>query len=325
MTMLTKKLAGVFAVAFVWAPLFAAYPANKPLVFNTTTPTNDLKGSLAARVQFAQSQVLPFRPRKGDNQPHLVGHRKTLLLVRPLKADGTLPVQVTARDKGGKTLGSLTLSPPEKLPKTAYHLDGVPDEKIEFTTQAGVTNIINGMPELKKLSDPRETFLSGRLRQHALVEIQTADGQWVGDIYVSNGAGLDGKMLRIRSNAGYTSTIHYSGRSVVISRDQSLQFKSVRGQWVREGELENQGLTYAAETWSGVLPAEWTVPGLSLRIQQGTLSGELTNLKVGAPSELLIHTVDVGMLAPPRDQFRFAKDPERIENTSRPCRRAGWS
>jgi hypothetical protein len=308
--MFTKKLAVAISVAFVWVPLFAAYPADQPLVFNTTTPTNDLKGSLAARVQFAQSQIVPSYPGKGDNQPHLIGYRKCLFLVRPLQADGVSPMQVTARDKGGKTLGSLNLNPPEKLPKTAYYLDGIPEETIEFTPQPGATHVINGKGELEKLSDPGATFLSDRLRRNALVEIQTADGQWVRDIYVPTGANLEGKMLRIRSNAGYTSNIHYSGRAVVISRDQSLQFKFVRGQWIREGELENQGLTYATETWSGVLPAEWIVPGLSLQIRQGNFSGELTNLQVGAPSELLIHTIDVGMLAPPRGHFDFAKDPE---------------
>jgi hypothetical protein len=308
--MLSKKLAGVITMALMWVPSFAAYSAEEPLVFNTTTPTNDLKGSLAARVQFAQSQILPSRQKKGDNQPHLIGHRKSLLLVRPLKTDSTSPMHVTARNQRGKTLGTLSLNPPEKLPKTAYYLDGIPDEKIEFTPQAGATNVINSRSDLKKLSDPRETFLSDLLRQNALVEIQTADGQWVRDIHVPSGADLDGKMLRIRSNAGYASTIHYSGRAVVISRDESLQFKFVRGQWVREGELENQGLTYATETWSGVLPAEWIVPGLSLQVRQGDFSGELTNLKVGAPTELLIHLIDVGMLVPPRDQFHFAKDPE---------------
>ena len=108
--MFAKKLASVITVALISTPLFAAYPADKPLVFNTTTPTNDLKGSLAARVQFAQSQIFPLHLQKGDNQPHLIGHRKSLLLVRPLKADGTSPMQVTARDQGGKTLGSLSFS-----------------------------------------------------------------------------------------------------------------------------------------------------------------------------------------------------------------------
>lgn len=309
MNMFTQKLASVIAVGLMLAPCFAADSADKLLVFNTTAPTNDLRGTLSARVQFAQSQIVPAHLRKGDNQPHLIGQRKSLLLVRPLKADGTTPMQVTARDKAGKELGSLRLTTPEKLPKTCYSLDGVPEEKIEFTPPAGATHRINRKSDLEKLSDPKETFLSDQLQQNALVEVQTADGLWVRDLYFPSAADHGGKMLRVRSSAGYTSTIHYSGRSVVISRDQSLQFKSVRGQWVREGELENQGLTYATDTWSGVLPAEWILPGLTLNIQQGELSGELRDLKVGAPSELLIHTIDVGMLAPPRGQFDFAKDP----------------
>jgi hypothetical protein len=308
--MLIKKLARVIAAALLGTAAFAAYSADRPLIFNTTSPTNDLKGSLAAQVLFAQSQIVPSHLRKGDNQPHLIGYRKSLLLVRPLKADGKTPMQVTASSKAGRTLGTLRLIPPEKLPKTAYYLEGLPEEKIEFTPQAGATSIINSKSDLEKLSAPQETFLSDRLQKNALVEIQTADGQWVGDIQLPNKSNLDGKMIRVRSRAGYNSTIHYSGRAAVISRDQTLQFKFVRGQWVREGELENQNLIYASDTWSGVLPAEWIVPGLSLQIQQGDLSGELSDLKVGARTELLLHTIDVGMLVPPRGQFDFAKDPE---------------
>ncbi len=43
--------------------------ATERLVFNTTTPANDLQGALAARVQFAQSQIIPARPREGDHNP----------------------------------------------------------------------------------------------------------------------------------------------------------------------------------------------------------------------------------------------------------------
>lgn len=308
--MFTRLLTSILAIVLLCVSSLVTYSAEKPLVFNTTTPSNDLKGTLAARVQFAQSQIIASFPKKGDNQPHLIGHRKALLMVRPLKADGSTPMQVTVRDRAGKTLGTLHLNPPEKLPRTAYYLDGVTDEKIEFKPAAGSTSTINSRSELEKLSNPRDTLLSERLRQNALVEIQTADGQWVRDIHVPSGAEFDGKMLRVRSTAGYNSTIHYSGRSVVISRDQNLEFKFVRGQWVREGEMENQDLIYATDTWSGILQAEWIEPGLSLQIRQGNLSGELTNIKVGAPTELLIHMIDVGMLVPPRNQFQFAKDAE---------------
>jgi len=88
-----------------------------------------------------------------------------------------------------------------------------------------------------------------------------------------------------------------------------MQFKYVSGQWILESELENQGLMYAADAWSGVLPADWIAPGLALAFRQGALSGEITDLRVGPPTELLLHTIDVGMLTPPRDKFLFAKDP----------------
>lgn len=41
------------------------------LFFNTTSPENDLQGSLSAVSLFAQSQVLPAHVKDGDRQPHL--------------------------------------------------------------------------------------------------------------------------------------------------------------------------------------------------------------------------------------------------------------
>lgn len=319
--MLTKKLVGLLAVVFLPVPFTAVCSADQLLVFNTTQPTNDLQGTLAAQVLFAQSQIIPARPREGDHQPHLIGQRKCLLLVRPLEADGTAPLQVAALDKNGKRLGTFRLDPPDSLPKTAYSLDGLPEGKIEFTPAAGPVSIINSKDDLDKLSDPLATFLLERLRRSPLVEIQTADGLWVRDIYLpknlpqngkQNGnedADLEGKMVRVRSSAGYSSTLHYGDRSAAISRNESLQFKFVSGQWILESELENQGLAYAADAWSGVLPAEWIVPGLKLLFRQGELNGELNDVKIGATTELLLHTIDLGMLVPPRDKFTFAKDP----------------
>ena len=309
-TLFPARIARLFTAVLASGFLATAAQAAAPLVFNTTPPTNDLQGSFAAQVLFAQSQIFPARPREGDNQPYLVSQRRSLLMVRPLKPDGTTPMAVTARDAAGKTLGTLNLNPPAKLPRTAYHVDGVPEDGVVFTPGNGSTQTINNRTDLDKLTDPSGAFLLGRLRQHALVEIQTADGQWVREIHLPKDAALEGKMVRTRSSAGYQSSIHYGVRQAALAREQTLQFKFVRGQWVREGELENNGLTYATDAWSAVLPAEWIAPGLTLQLRQGNLTGELTGLKVGAPSELLIHTIDVGMLTTPRDSFAFAKDPE---------------
>ena len=307
--MVAQKLAGLLATAFLLVPFTAARSADHPLVFNTTPPTNDLQGTLAAQVLFAQSQIIPAHPREGDHHPHLIGQRTCLLLVRPLEMDAVTPLHVTALDRNGKRLGTVQLDPPDALPKTAYYLDGLPEGKIDFTPAKGPVAIIDGKRDLETLGDPGATLLVERLRQSALVEIHTADGLWVRDIHLPKGVDLDGKMVRVRSRAGYSSTLHYGDRSATISRNETLQFKFVSGQWILESELENQGLTYAADAWSGVLPAEWIAPKLTLLFRQGELEGALDDLAVGAPTELLLHTIDLGMLVPPRDTFTFAKDP----------------
>ncbi|MGY6038283.1 M66 family metalloprotease [Aeromonas sp. AE23HZ002T15] len=310
MTMKTTHIASLIMATLASGPLLAAVQAPSPLVFNDRAPINDLQGSLAAQVQFAQNQILPAHPQEGDNQPRLVAERKSLLLVRPLQADTSVPMQLTARDGDGQLLGTLTLNNPDQLPKPAYYLEGSPEEGVDFTPGPGTSTVINSSGELARLSDPAAVFLQGKLQPHALVTIQTADGRWVRDIHLPGGAEMAGKMVRVVSNAGYNSTVHYSGRQATVSRGQTLQFKFVGGQWIRDGELENNGIRYATDAWSAVLPAHWIRPGLSLQLSQGSLSGELADLQVGAPSELLIHTIDIGMLTSPRDQFAFARDPE---------------
>ena len=303
-------LASLIMAALASGPLLATVQIPPSLPFNTQAPTNDLQGTLAAQVQFAQSQILSAHVAEGDSQPRLTALRKSLLLVRPLQAETGVPMTVTARDGAGQMLGTLTLNPPEQLPKTAYYLDGSPEEGVDFTPGAGTTTIISSSAELALLNDTTAALLSDRLGQHALVEVQTADGRWVRDIYLPEGAALEGKMVRASSNAGYNSTVRYSGRQVTLSRGQMLQFKFVNGQWIRDGELENNGIRYATDAWSAVLPADWIQPGLSLQLSQGTQSGELVDLQVGAPSELLIHTIDIGMLTTPRNQFAFARESE---------------
>ncbi|MEY5009440.1 MAG: metalloprotease [Verrucomicrobiota bacterium] len=283
--------------------------ASSPLVFNGVAPTNDLKGTLAAEVLFAQSHVIRARPVEGDTQPHLVGLRKSLVMVRPLRPDAVTPMVLVVRSSSGQVLGTLNLNPPRLLPKTAYFVDGAPED-LDFKPRGSAAATIRGKSELEKLSDPSGAGLLSELRRNAVVQIETADGQWVRDIHVPSGKGLDGKMVRVRSEAGYESTVHYSGRSVQVSRGQVVVLKCANGQWFREGELENNGIVYASDAWSGVLPAEWVVPGISLQIRQGTVSGDLAGLRVGAPTQLLIYTIDVGMLTPPRGAFDFAKDPQ---------------
>ncbi len=304
----TRILTLVLLSAFGLSSAVAA-SAEGSLVFNTTAPTNDLKGSLSAQVLFAQSQVIPARPREGDRQPHLIGLRKALLMVRPLRAD-VAPISVTVLSAQGKVLGTLSLNPPKLLPKTAYFVEGTPEVGIDFSVKNGATGLVQGTAEIAKLAEPSGAGLQVWLRRFRVVQVDTADGQWVRDIYLPAAKGLEGKVVRVNAGAGYASTIHYGARQVSAGRGQSLLFKSANGQWFREGELENNALRYAVDAWSVALPAEWIAPGLNLRFQQGAAVGEISGLKVGAPTQLLLHTIDLGFLTTPRGAFDFAKDSE---------------
>ncbi len=284
--------------------------AEELLVFNNTTPTNDLTGSFEAQVLFAQSQILPARPRPDDKQPHLTGLRKTLIMVRPLLSDTTTPLSVVVRNAQGDRLGTIDLQAPEHLPKSAFYIDNAPVGPLDFTPARGPVAAVRDPGELKKLDDQKAAYLLGGLKRNAVVDIELADGRWVRDIYLPTGPKLDGKIVRVQSQAGYESTIFYSGRRATIGRGKSLQFKCVNNQWLQDSDLENNSITYATDAWSGVIPAAWIVPGISFDFCQGNLTGTLSGLQVGAPTQLLIHTIDIGMLTTPRGEFAFANDPQ---------------
>ncbi len=281
------------------------------MVFNSNDLPSDLAGSLEASVSFAQSQIMPSKHGiEGDVQPYLTALRTSLLMVKPKRSDLNVatPLRVTAIDNQGRNLGTMNLNPPSQLPKTAYAIDGAPEGELDFTPIKGASTAINSAAAIAKLNDPSAAFLQTTLTANNLVEINTADGVWTRNIYLPNSVSMTDKVVRVTSRAGYSSNIHYSGRSTTLTRGNTLVFKHLNGQWIREGELENNKLVYADNTWSLKLPPNWIQPGIKMQFTHGDLSGELSGIKVGAPSELLIHTIDIGMLTKPRDAFYFAKD-----------------
>tara|TARA_Y100000588_G_scaffold155519_1_gene169562 strand:- start:837 stop:3311 length:2475 start_codon:yes stop_codon:yes gene_type:complete len=280
------------------------------MVFNNNDLPSDLTGTLEASVSFAQSQIMPSKHGiEGDVQPYLVALRTSLLMLKPKRHDlnVTTPLRVTVIDKQGRNLGTMSLNPPSQLPKTAYAIDGVPED-VDFTPIEGASMVISSGSAIAKLNDPTASYLQTILTTNSSVEIKTADGRWTQNIYLPNVASMTEKVVRVTSDAGYSSTVHYNDRSTNITRGKTLILKYVNGQWIHGDELENNKLIYADNTWSLKLPPNWIQPGIKMQFTHGELAGELNGIKVGAPTELLIHTIDVGMLTEPRDAFHFAKD-----------------
>ncbi|WP_305844244.1 M66 family metalloprotease [Photobacterium leiognathi] len=312
-TNIASIVASILASSVVYAADQTTEPVIAPsafLVFNNNDLPSDLTGSLEASVSFAQSQIIPSKYGiEGDVQPHLTALRTTLLMVKPKrKLNSSTPLRVTVIDNQGRNLGTMNLNPPNQLPKTAYAIDGAPEGEVDFTPIEGASTTINSPPAMAKLNDPNAAFLQTTLTTNNLVEINTEDGVWTNDIYLPNSVSMKDKVVRVTSKATYSSTIHYSNRSRTINRGNTLVFKHINGQWILEGELENNKLVYADNTWSLKIPSNWIQPGIKIKFTYGELSGELNDIKVGAPTELLIHTIDIGMLTEPRDAFDFAKD-----------------
>ena len=127
MTTCTTRLACLIGAALANGPLLAAVQPPTPLVLTPPVRRTICRGRCwpASSLPRARS----CRPTRGrDNQPRLTALRKSLLLVRPLQAGNQAPLALEARDGAGKLLGSLTLDPPSRLPKTAYYLEGTPEE-----------------------------------------------------------------------------------------------------------------------------------------------------------------------------------------------------
>ncbi|WP_431481076.1 M66 family metalloprotease [Pseudomonas thivervalensis] len=278
---------------------------NPRLIFDTSNRSNDLQGPLSASIQFAQSQVFPVKPKPGDRQPYLTARRKTLLLAKPLSSVSTMRVSVA--DRNGELLGSLSMNSPDQLPKTIYYDDDVPDDW-DFNPPPGLTYVLSDS-EIPQLIDPEGVLLLQKIQQYALVEIPITNDQWILMIFLPSSASAEGKVARVQSSADKDLFVLHSGRPVLIRRGESHQFKCIAGRWIHENELINQALIYSDNTWSVELPADWIKVGITMQFDGDDLSGQLNDIHVGAETELLIHTIDIGMLTTPRDEYVFAKDP----------------
>ncbi|KOO12752.1 peptidase M66 [Vibrio xuii] len=76
----------------------------------------------------------------------------------------------------------------------------------------------------------------------------------------------------------------------------------------------DNNIVYATDMWSVTLPASWMQPGLTLEISSGGRTGQLIDLEIGAPNQLMVNTMDLGMLTAPRDRFDFMKDTKYHED-----------
>ncbi|PKF49234.1 M66 family metalloprotease [Enterovibrio nigricans] len=277
---------------------------NASIFFNTNSLNNDLVGNLRGAVLFAQAHIVPASPDAQDTRSHLVANRTTKVMFKPEHAptDYTA-VQVSVTDRAGKLLGTLDMLHPSQLAKNVLAIPEIQNTAIDFTF-----NPENAFA----VRDVSSEAVAAALAVNDVVELKTWNGHWLRDIVLEqNNPALDGKTFAFTSSAGYNSVVsYYQERKKTIVNGTTTVFKNVKGTWVLEDDLIFNKIGYGDGFWSAELPKEWVKPGVNFSFENQGNTGSLDNVKVGAPTELLMHTIDVGMLVEPRQGFHFQYDKE---------------
>merc|ERR1719285_231990 len=253
---------------------------------------------------------------ENDNQPHLTAERKTLVLFQAHETPLSGDVSMTVRDADGNGLsGPTIMNDPKDIPKQIGYIDveNVPQFPASLENPYRVT----GNSDLALLNDPDATYLLSKLQENNQVEAYTRNGAWTSNIYLPDGTDAPaGSRFQLTCNSYYKVYVHYPNtvtggwRKRTVKKGQLLVVVlSSEGIWLCEGDLEHNAYLFG-NFYSATLDAEWVQPGMNLEFQQGGQIGALTDIEIGAITELMITTVDAGFLTTPRDDFKFAKDPE---------------
>ncbi|MEN5315375.1 M66 family metalloprotease [Pseudomonas koreensis] len=281
--------------------------------FNTNSFASDLEGEFSASVMLVQNSIIPAGQHiEGDIQPRPIMHRKTMILLKPTIGIAESDVIVMRlRNAEGLEVDSFVMQPPGELTKLAEAQADYEGSDEDFIDPGVYDLIITGQSQLDNMQDDVEgEYLKKVLVANNTVKIGTYNGSYLRDFYIPDGVEPDGKVLVFSSEAGYSSTLHYSGGVAILTTNMTIVLQNQNGIWYSLDDAHYNRIIYAMDLWSAVVPYDKVQPGIVLRFEHDGASGELKNIAMGAPSEVILHTIDIGMLTPYRDEFSFQQNAE---------------
>ena len=207
------------------------------IVFNTQTPTNDLRGSLQGNVLFAQACIIPSKPATNpqDVRPHLVSLRDTLVMLKPINSDfnSSSGVVVRVMDENKTNLFQGEMLPPSKLPKAAERMNPDGDE-YDFLEPSSYDYVIDSQYELNKIRlEGNSSYLKSILLNNTFIKIETRDERWIENFFLPPMMKPTGvvTMVTFMRYAGYGSAIHYADSRFCLSRGSKIAFTNANGVW----------------------------------------------------------------------------------------------
>ena len=313
-----------------WITVEEYDPTSSPTASPTSSSENKTPPVLHGTVLFAQSQIMPSKHGvEGDDQPHLTAYRKTLVMLHPKNLDESdvSEMKVTVRDVNDAVISDLIMSDPNQIPKhDGYiNLGNTNPDDIDFPPSLENSYNVQGQSNLNPLHDDKNAAVLTNLfnNESQNITVKTWDGSWIRNFYLPDGNNVPStSKLHLACGSGYSVTVYYPNtelegtwRSKRAQRDENLIFVLVNGVWIHEDDLKHNSYIFGYGFFTAILEKQWIQPGITIQFSATPTStddevkvGILSDFEVGATTELMLTTIDVGMLTPPRGQFSFRDD-----------------
>ena len=186
-----------------------------------------------------------------------------------------------------------------------------------ITNNRGSMKVISGKNWVTNLGkDTDGSGIATFLREFGNIHI--VKGSWNGNpktIYLpQNAIEFDKKFVVFTSTSKKASDIYYGDSKATLNKEDTLIFLNHNGKWLEWSDALFGAIQYGENFWSAKISKEHVNPRMSLVFQNGEAIGSIPEVEVGAPTELVLHTVDIGMLVEPRGVLRFSDNTECQES-----------
>ena len=196
----------------------------------------------------------------------------------------------------------------------------------EFITDNKDLTVVDDKSKVKKLRSPQDggkgvDGMIKLLEEHGSILIFKGDHSKPRDVYLPpNRPDFDGIYVVFTSISNKDTSVHYGnlmergegeekeyyGEYKAKSTNENIiVFMNRNGTWLEWSDALYSKIKYGKNFWSARIPMNYVLPGMSIAFKNGESIGTIKEVEVGAPTELVLHTIDIGMLVEPRDEFDF--------------------
>jgi len=289
-------------------------PRNSPSFsyFNENYPKNDSREELEGAVYYVQNSIIPARKNILDDvQPDIIENRKLMVLFTPQEGNVDVINLKVKNIRNGIDVSRTFKPRNDRLPLA---LQPEVSGNVDFSIPGDFDITIDNDSKIKEISNDINAF-ENIISKNSTIKIITSDGNYSGQFTLRFNKEFSGKKILFICNSGYAfDVIRPRLNSMRMSRGDSYLFTNDNGNWLTENDLQYALIRYMKNCWYTFIPAEIVKPGMKLEFSTGNeaqgVIGVIDNIAVGAPNQLLLHTISIGMLTPYRENFEFQANPE---------------